>query len=41
LILKTDNPFLLVFATALIGALVAGFAALAGAYTRGFTSPKT
>jgi len=40
LILKTDNPFLLVFATALIGALVAGFAALAGAYTRGSTSPK-
>ena len=34
LILKMDNPFLLVFATALIGGLVAGFAALAGAYTR-------
>jgi hypothetical protein len=34
LILKMDNPILLVFATALIGALVAGFAALAGSYLR-------
>jgi hypothetical protein len=32
LILKMDNPYLLIFATALIGALVAGFAALAGSY---------
>jgi hypothetical protein len=34
LILKMDNPILLVLATALIGALVAGFAALAGSYLR-------
>jgi hypothetical protein len=34
LILKTDSPIALVFATALIGALVAGFAALAGSYLR-------
>ena len=34
LILKMDNPYLLVLATALIGALVAGFAALAGSYMR-------
>lgn len=34
LILKMDNPYLLMFATALIGALVAGFAALAGSYLR-------
>jgi hypothetical protein len=34
LILKTDNPFLLVFATALIGALVASFAALSGSLLR-------
>ena len=34
LILKMDNPILLIFATALIGALVAGFAALAGSYLR-------
>ncbi len=34
LILKMDNPYLLVLATALIGALVAGFAALAGSYLR-------
>jgi hypothetical protein len=34
LILKMDNPVLLVLATALIGALVAGFAALAGSYLR-------
>jgi hypothetical protein len=34
LILQMDNPILLVLATALIGALVAGFAALAGAYLR-------
>lgn len=32
LILKTDNPLLLVLATALIGAIVAGFAALAGSF---------
>jgi hypothetical protein len=38
LILKMDNPFLLVFATALIGGLVAGFAALAGSYTRRFAN---
>ena len=34
LILKMDNPIVLVLATALIGALVAGFAALAGSYVR-------
>jgi hypothetical protein len=34
LILKMDNPVLLVLATALIGALVAGFAALTGSYLR-------
>ena len=34
LILKMDNPILLILATALIGALVAGFAALAGSYLR-------
>lgn len=34
LVLKMDNPIVLVFATALIGALVAGFAALAGSYLR-------
>jgi hypothetical protein len=33
-ILKTDNPFLLILATALIGALVAGFASLSGNYLR-------
>lgn len=34
LIFKTDSPFLLIFATAFIGALVAGFAALTGSYIR-------
>ena len=34
LILKMDSPVVLVLATALIGALVAGFAALAGSYVR-------
>jgi hypothetical protein len=34
LILKMDSPVMLVLATALIGALVAGFAALAGSYLR-------
>lgn len=34
LILKMDNPLVLVLATAVIGALVAGFAALAGCYLR-------
>lgn len=38
LILQMDNPVLLVVVTALIGALVAGFAALAGTYLR--TSKK-
>ena len=33
-IIKMDNPVLLVLATALIGALVAGFAALTGSYLR-------
>jgi hypothetical protein len=34
LIFKTDSPFLLIFITALIGALVAGFASLTGSYFR-------
>ena len=34
LMLKMDNPYLLTFVTALIAALVAGFAALAGSYLR-------
>ena len=34
LIFKMDNPFLLIIATALIGALVAGFAALTASYIR-------
>ena len=34
LILQMDNPIVLVLATALIGALVAGFAALTGSYLR-------
>ncbi len=34
LVLKMDNPVLLIGATALIGALVAGFAALTGSYLR-------
>ena len=34
LILKMDNPMLLILITALIGAFVAGFAALAGSYLR-------
>jgi len=34
LILKMDNPFALILITALIGALVAGFAALAGSFAR-------
>lgn len=34
LILKTDNPYLLILATALIGAIVAAIAALSGSYLR-------
>lgn len=34
LILKTDNPYLLILATALTGALIAGFASLAGSYLK-------
>ena len=34
LILKNDSPFLLILITALIGALVAGFAALTGSFIR-------
>ncbi len=33
-ILKADNPYLLMLVSALIGALVAGFAALAGSHLR-------
>lgn len=32
LIFKTDSPYLLIFVTALIGAMVAGFAALTGSF---------
>ena len=34
LVLKMDSPIMLVLVTAIIGALVAGFAALAGSYLR-------
>lgn len=34
LLLKMDNPFLLILVTALLGALVAGFAALSGSFLR-------
>ncbi len=34
LVLKMDNPYLLILATGLIGALVAGMAALTGSYLR-------
>lgn len=34
IIFKIDNPYLLILATSLIGALVAGFAALTGSYLR-------
>ncbi len=34
LIFKMDNPFLLIIVTALIGALIAGFAALTASYIR-------
>ena len=34
LFFKTDNPFLLILVTALIGALIAGFAALTASFVR-------
>lgn len=34
LILKMDNPYLLILITALVGALVAGFAAMSGSFLR-------
>jgi hypothetical protein len=34
LIFKANNPYLLIFVTGLIGALVAGFAALTGSFLR-------
>ena len=34
LLIKMDNPYLLILITAFIGALVAGFSALAGSYLR-------
>jgi hypothetical protein len=34
LIFKADNPYLLIIVTALIGAMVAGFAALTGSFLR-------
>ncbi|MFN8252832.1 MAG: hypothetical protein U0V75_13265 [Ferruginibacter sp.] len=33
-LLKTDNPWILIFATALIGGLTAGLAALSGSFLR-------
>jgi hypothetical protein len=33
-LLKMDNPWVLIFATAIIGALVAGFGALSGSFLR-------
>lgn len=41
LIFKTDSPFLLIIVTALIGAMVAGFAALTGSYLRKERSIET
>ena len=41
LILKVDNPFLLIIATGLIGGLVAGFASLTAAFTRRKAIPVT
>lgn len=41
IILKADSPVSLIFVTGLIGALVAGFAALAGSYLRKGTQSKT
>jgi hypothetical protein len=35
LILKMDNPILLIFATGLIGAVIAGFAAITGSFLSG------
>lgn len=40
IIIKIDSPALLIFASALIGALVAGFASLAGSYIRKQPSAK-
>jgi hypothetical protein len=34
LVFKADNPYLLIIVTALIGAMVAGFAALTGSFLR-------
>lgn len=34
LIFKADNPYLLILVTALIGAMIAGFAALTGSFLR-------
>jgi hypothetical protein len=41
IILKADSPVSLILVTGLIGALVAGFAALAGSYLRKGTQSKT
>ncbi|MEO6453569.1 MAG: hypothetical protein ABIN97_05830 [Ginsengibacter sp.] len=40
LILKADNPYLLMLVSALTGALLAGFAAMAGSYLRKRPSAK-
>lgn len=39
LILQMDNPYVLILATAIIGALVAGFAALSGSFLRRSRQP--
>ncbi|MBA2250365.1 MAG: hypothetical protein H0W12_09255 [Chitinophagaceae bacterium] len=41
LILKMDNPYLLMLVTSLIGALVAGFAALTGSFLRNRKQPAS
>ena len=40
IVFKADSPFGLIFVSGLIGALVAGFAALTGSYTRKRTARK-
>jgi hypothetical protein len=41
LVLKTDSPFMLIFATGLIGGLVAGFAALTASFIRRIKAAET
>lgn len=40
LVFKMDNPYLLILITAILGALVAGFAALTGSYIHFFKNQK-